>query len=108
MWKWSEKMSEPMDGVTLKRQAYLTALEDNRYRQDRGSYYGANGKVCALGLLMQILGLVDERDPGAPVPEAMVELGEEPDVGSMIMKWNDEEQLSFPAIAGRLKAKWEM
>ena len=52
-------MSEPIDKASLTRLSWITELRRQGHRQCHGSGAAAGGKVCAMELLREMLGLQD-------------------------------------------------
>jgi hypothetical protein len=88
---------------TVLRNKWITALESGGYTQGFGTYVYANGtKMCALGVLMNIL------QPGFRYPTQALHMQIEPALCDAkekhaIIGLNDGEQLSFKEIANILK-----
>ena len=94
-------MSTPLSKQTLKRMAWLAALEDpkNLTRQTRRCYRKAGGKVCAVGLLMELEG-TDHPHQVAPIINALT-MGD-------VQYLNDTERMTFPQIAACLRRLWKL
>ncbi len=94
-------MSTPQDPVTLKRLAWLTALEDpkNRKRQMQRAYWRGD-RLCAVALLAETLGCKPR--VGTAITAADLS-GDDEDA---VMEWNDNDGLSFPQIAQALRKRW--
>jgi hypothetical protein len=93
--------------VELLREKWLTALEQNKYKQCRGRYVNDFGAYCALGVLMVEAGQNPKANTPSSVPYSLDELAELAGVSRELIDeipiMNDDDKLSFPEIAEQIR-----